>query len=154
MVEDDEGTKMESGEDPDTPWWIPSQRASVVALVVTVALLLLAGVWEYFTTLAILACITWLVAAVGLPRTNLYDRLLDLGRGQLIILLLILPLAVRWVLLLQENPGDTMDGAGEVVMRGERLLAGDIPYKDFPVRKPPMYLFVSGVIVPAMGPST
>jgi len=154
MVEDDEGTKMESGEDPDTPWWIPSQRASVVALVVTVALLLLAGVWEYFTTLAILACITWLVAAVGLPRTDLYDRLLGLGRGRLILLLLVLALAVRWVLLLQENPGDTMAGAGEVAMRGELLISGDIPYQDFPVRKPPMYLFMSGGIVGAMGTST
>ena len=133
---------------------MPSQRASVVALAVTITLLFLAGFREYFTTLAILGCITWLVAAVGLPRTNLYDRLLGLGRGRLIILLLILALAVRWVLLLQENPGDTMAGSGEVVMLGERLLAGDIPYKDFPVRKPPMYLFVSGGIVAAMGPST
>ena len=154
MVEDDEVTKMESGEEPDTPWWIPSQRATVVALAVTIAILFLAGVWEYFTTLAILACITWLVAAVGLPRTDLYDRLLGLGRGRLIILLLILALAVRWVLLLQENPAGTMAGAGEVAMRGERLIAGDIPYMDFPVRKPPMYLFMSGGIVAAMGTST
>ncbi len=47
-----------------------------------------------------------------------------------------------------------MAGAGVVAMRGDRSIAGDIPYKDFPVRKPPMHLFMSGGIVAAMGTST
>ncbi len=110
--------------------------------------------WEYFTTLAIIACITWLIAAIGLPRTDLYDRLLGLGRRRLVLILLVLALAVRWVLLLQENPGGTLAGAGEVSLRGELLMAGEIPYKDFMVRKPPMYLYMSGGIIGLMGTST
>ncbi len=135
------------------PWWVPGERTAIAGLVVTIALLVVAGVWEYFTTLALAACATWLVAAVGLPRSPLYDRLLSLGRGRLVLLVLILALAVRWVMLLQENPGGTMAGAGEVSMRGERLLAGDVPYQDFPVRKPPMYLYMCGGIVGLMGTS-
>jgi hypothetical protein len=153
MVEDDGDVQMPATEGPTTPWWIPSQRASMVALVLTVLLILLAATWEYFTTLAILSCITWLVAAIGLPRTGLYDRLLGLGRRRLVLALLVLALAVRWILLLQSNPADTLAGAGEVAMRGERLLSGEIPYQDFPVRKPPMYLYMGGGIVSLMGTS-
>ncbi len=154
MIQDDGDTKDEGADEPTTPWWIPSQRSSLIALAVTIILLFLGGLWEYFTTLAIIACFTWLIAAIGLPRTDLYPRLLGLGRRRLVLILLVLALAVRWALLLRENPLDSLAGAGEVSMRGEMLLAGDVPYKEFPVRKPPMYLYMSGGIVGLMGTST
>jgi 4-amino-4-deoxy-L-arabinose transferase-like glycosyltransferase len=132
---------------------MPSERSTLAGLVITVALIMAAALWEYFTTLALIACASWLVAAVGLPRSSMPERLMGMGWGRLTLLLLLVALLLRWMLLFQNSPGVTLGGAEELAMRGDLLVEGKVPYEDFPVRKPPMYLFLGGGIASLFGKS-
>ena len=116
-------------------------------------MMVVAAVWEYFTTIALVALAAWLIAAAGMPRARLIQRLASLDRWTLFLLVLIIALALRWLMLLQDSSFITAGGAEEMAMRGNMLVEGMVPYQDFPVRKPPMYLYLGGGIAAGFGES-
>jgi hypothetical protein len=128
-------------------------RVTYAVLALLLALLALMALWEYLTTLYLLAIVAWLVLAGGLLATDIPKRLLAMEPIKLLMVLFLGALAVRSLMLLQ---GDVITRDIEMFAgRGQLYLDGAVPYtSDFGVNKPPAYLYLAGGMAAAVGPWT
>ncbi len=126
-------------------------RLTYAMLAILITLLVLMALWEYLTSLYLLAIVAWLVLAGGLLATDIPKRLLAMEPIKLLLVLFLGALALRFMMLLQ---GEVITRDIEMfVERGELYLDGAVPYtSDFGINKPPAYLYLAGGMTAAVGP--
>jgi hypothetical protein len=127
------------------------QSITYVMLAALVVLFLMMALWEYLTTLYLLALVAWLAVAGGLMATGLPRRLLNWKPIHLFLFVFVIAVAVRFIMLFQDAV-ITRD-IEMFVSRGQMYLDGDVPYSEgFSVNKPPMYLYLASGLAATVGP--
>jgi hypothetical protein len=128
-----------------------SPKVTYAMLGALLVLTILMAVWEYLTSLYLLALVAWLAVAGGLMATGIPRRLAGMDPLRLLLLIFLGTLALRFVMLFQDAV-ITRD-IEMFVQRGRLYLDGAVPYtEDFAVNKPPSYLYLAGGLAATVGP--
>ena len=115
-------------------------RLSVLAGVYAASLLLIMILGFYMLFYA-LALLSFLFMVPLLKDTRLFGKMNRLQIPVFLLLLFLLGFGLRGMMLHQDEV--ITNDMTLMVERSENAIDGDIPYKDFPVNKPPLYLYLA-----------
>lgn len=109
------------------------------------------GTWGLFHLLAAADTSVFLLCILSALGSGFITELYSKGKGWTLLVLFLLPLITQLLLLL-EDPNFSQDIL-RLQFRGEALREGLIPYRDFEVNKPPLYVWMVGLVSTLFGSS-
>ena len=118
-------------------------KLSVLVGIYCSSLVLIAALGFYMLFYG-LALLSFLLLVPLLQDTQLFRKLTKLSLPLLLLVLFLTAFVLRGMMLYQ-NEVITND-MSLMVARSEHAIDGDVPYKEFPVNKPPLYLYLAYVI--------
>ena len=121
-----------------------------IPLAVTAILLLLALFnlslwtrgWANFQFSYLIVAVTFILFGFAFYGSSFYQRFVRLPLIWQFLIIFVLAFSLR-ALFLPHSPALSED-IWRITRRADHLLAGDIPYKDFDVKKPPLYIYMIG----------
>ena len=88
-----------------------------------------------------LALLSFLLLVPLLQDTRVFGKLSSLSIPLIVLVLYLLGFVLRGMMLYQTEV--ITNDMSLMVARSEHIINGDVPYKDFPVNKPPLYLYLA-----------
>ena len=138
-------------------WLSPSARgrllilSSLIFISALIAMSLFGRGWLLFRLIHSIWYISYVATLFLFVNSVLSRKLWSLGALKLSILFFLIALVLHIPFLLQEPllSQDIM----RITIRGESILDGSVPYRDFDVNKPPLYIWMVGAISYLFGPT-
>ncbi len=111
--------------------------------------LVLIAVLGFYMLFYALALFSFLFLAPILQKTSFFRRLNTLPYFRLLLALYAIAFVLRAMMLYQDQV--ITNDMSLMVWRSQQSIAGEAPYKDFPVNKPPLYLYLAHFIGASFG---
>jgi len=107
-------------------------------------------IFGFYILLFVLFIISFIFLIMNFSNFNFFKTAINSTRPQQLYYIFVLALILRMLMLFQDE-SPTVD-LTKYVIRSKLFLAGYTPYSDFPVNKPPLYIYMLYLMGKAFGP--